>query len=176
LQKSMNSLNRREAISLLRSEGCDSGVIEHSIAVSKLAKKIANKITKKGNDIDINFVEIAALLHDIGRCKTHGIKHGIEGARILRKLGHDKFARVCEVHLGAGITRSEAISLGLPPKDYIPKTLEEKIIAHADNLIAHTRVVPIDDTINKLKQKLGNDHPAIKRVRELNNFIESLSK
>ncbi|HEX55049.1 MAG: TIGR00295 family protein [Candidatus Altiarchaeales archaeon] len=176
MQESDHYLKRRDAIALLRDSGCSESVIEHSLAVSKLAKKIANKIKKNGYDIDVEFVEIASILHDIGRCKTHGIRHGIEGARILRSLKLDRFARVCEVHIGAGLTKEEAISLGLPAKSYLPRTIEEKVVAHADNLISHNKIVSIQETLGKLEKELGKNHPAIKRVEKLNNFIENLCK
>lgn len=127
-----------------------------------------------GYDIDPNFVEIAALLHDIGRSKTHSIKHGIEGAKILRREGLEKFAKVCERHIGAGISKEEAYSLGMPKRNFIPKSLEEKVIAHADNLISGDRKVDINETISYLKKKLGKNHPAILRVSLLAKEIDTL--
>ena len=174
MQGSIISLSRSEALSLLREEGCDERVISHMLAVSKLAREIAQRIRNNGHEIDVDFVELGALLHDIGRCRTHGIRHGIEGAKILRKLKLEKFARVCETHIGAGLTKEEAKCLGLPEKDYLPETLEEKVIAHADNIIDGSSVVPIEKTIEKIKRELGEGHPAIKRIRDLNNFINSL--
>jgi uncharacterized protein len=149
--------------------------MRHVCAVSKHAKGIAEKIRANGHPIDVEFVECAALLHDIGRCRTHGIKHGIEGAKIMEPISPD-IARVCERHIGAGIDRKEAEILGLPVKDYLPLTLEEKVIAHADNLLEGDRIVPIDETIKKFKSRLGKGHPAVKRIIELNDYIESLCK
>lgn len=172
---SKNYLSRSEAISLLKKEGCSESVIKHSLTVSKNAKKIAEKIKANSYDIDVKFVEIASLLHDIGRSRTHGINHGIEGSKILRKI-YPEFSRVCETHIGAGLDKKEAASLGLPAKDYLPKNLEEKVIAHADNIIAGDKVVNIEETIKKLMKGLGKEHPAITRVRKLNDFIEGLLK
>jgi hypothetical protein len=38
--------------------------------------------------------------------------------------------------VGAGILPGEAAALGLPDRDYMPSTVEEKIVCHADNLVA----------------------------------------
>lgn len=167
--------NSEEALSLLKKK-CSPEVVKHSLAVSKVALKIARKLKDKGYQVDLKFIEMASLLHDIGRSKTHGVRHGVEGGKILRKLNFsEKFVRVCENHLGAGINKKEAEELNLPPKNYLPKTLEEKIIAQADNLISGEREVPISDTLEKLKKELGKNHPAISKVKSLNDEIEELT-
>ena len=124
-----------ECIEILKKSGCSEKVILHCKAVRDVAVKIA----KKAN-ADLKLVEAAALLHDIGRSKTHGISHGIEGVKIAKKIGvPNNIIRIIERHLGAGIPKAEAKKLGLPLKDYIPITLEEKIVCHADNLIDNCR-------------------------------------
>jgi len=168
-------MDKNQAISLLKKSGCSEKVIAHCIRVSEKAIEIAKIISeRKKIKIDFNLVEIGALIHDIGRSRVHGITHGIEGAKILSN--YPKLARICETHIGAGISRNEAMKLGLGDKDYIPETIEEKIIAHADNLTSGTRDIKIEETIEKFKSRLGPEHPAIKRIIELNDFIESLMK
>lgn len=158
---------------MLREAGCSRDVIEHCKAVSKQAVKIARRIKKRGHYVDIEFIEAAGLLHDIGRSRTHGIRHGVEGARILKD--HPRYARVCMGHIGAGIDKKEAKRLGLPPGDYIPRTLEEKIIAQADNTIEGNRAVPMERTIKAYEKKLGKKHPATKRVVRLSGYIGRLT-
>ena len=124
-------LSPEECIQILEKEGCSDRVIQHCKAVRDLAVKIAEKA-----GADVELVEVGALLHDIGRCKTHGINHSVVGARIAKKLGLPKeIINIIERHIGAGLTADIAKKLGLPEKDYTPKTLEEKIVCHADNLI-----------------------------------------
>ena len=102
-------------IELLKENGCSDEVIKHCMAVRDVALKIAKKA-----DADLKLVEAGALLHDIGRSKTHGIFHAIEGVRIGRKVGLPiNILYIIERHLGAGIPREEAVKLGLPDKDYI---------------------------------------------------------
>lgn len=166
--------NKKQAINLLKFYGCDERLINHCKAVSKKAKEIAEKISENGIKVDINLVEIGGLLHDIGRSRTHGIRHGVEGADILKE--YPELARICERHIGAGITKEEAIILGLENKDYIPETLEEKIVAHADNLILGDKEVPVEETIKKFDKKLGKNCIQGKRIRELAKYIENLMK
>ncbi len=156
---------------------CDRKIFEHCKEVAKLALEIAEKMSKNGIIVDKKTVIFGALLHDIGRCKTHGIDHGIEGAEIARKLGiNEKIAKIIERHIGAGIDRSEAKKLGLPEKDYIPKNLEEKIVAYADKLIYGVRRITFEEALNRFKRILGENHSSVKRLLELHNEIENLIK
>ncbi len=136
-------------IELLQENGCSDEVIKHCMAVRDVAVRIAKKA-----DADLKLVEAGALLHDIGRSKTHGILHAVEGVRIARRVGLPlSILYIIERHLGAGILKEEAVKLGLPEKDYIPETLEEKIVAHSDNLIQDGRKQKIEDEIKQAKEK-----------------------
>jgi uncharacterized protein (TIGR00295 family) len=128
---------------MLRDSGCDEDVIRHCEAVSHLAIRIAKRCTA-----DVMVVEAGSLLHDIGRSKTHGISHAVEGAKIAQGLGlPTQVIRIIERHIGGGIPRDDAKGLGLPDKDYIPETLEEAIVAHADNLFEGTKRITIEESV-----------------------------
>lgn len=170
-------MKEKEALDLLRRSGCSQGVIEHCIAVAAYAREIANDIRdrarKKGVQVnlDIDIVFTGGLLHDIGRSRTHGIFHAVEGARIARENGLDeKLVNIIERHIGAGICRDDAAVLGLPAKDYLPVTLEEKIVAHADNLVSGAKVGSLDETVAGLREK-QLDEKIIRRIIELNDEI-----
>ena len=152
---------------LLREAGCSDEIINHCEAVRKVAVRIAKKA-----HANIQLVEAGALLHDIGRSKTQGIMHGIEGAKIATELGLPlSIVNIIERHLGAGIPLEEAAMLGLPPKDYMPITLEEKIVAHADNLIDSDREHPIEKEVEKALKK-GH----VKHAQRLLELHRELSK
>mgnify|MGYP006290950923 CR=1 FL=1 len=167
----MASLSRSRALELL--DECPIEVKEHSLAVSRKALELGARIQGAGHQVDMDFLEKAALLHDLGRSRTHGIKHGLEGAEILSQ--HPRYASVCENHVGGGITQPEAASLGLPEKDFLPATLEEKIICIADKLTRGTRYVGIEEAVNEFKKKLGERHPTIGRIRKLFDELNSLA-
>jgi uncharacterized protein len=165
-------LTRKEALKLLKDNNTEDNVIEHCMAVCELALEIASSISSHGHVIDAGFVESAALLHDIGRSRTHDIRHGIEGADILRD--YPDYARVCERHIGAGITSEEAAKLGLPARDYLPVTLEEKVVCYADKLVHGTKRTTLDETIGKFEERLGREHPTIGRIRKLDEEMRRL--
>jgi uncharacterized protein len=168
-------LLREEALELLRKAGCSKEVIEHCKAVERVATKLAQEISRF-RKVNIEEVIIGSLLHDIGRARTHGIRHGVEGGEILRKMGAGKFAHFAENHIGAGIPAEEAERLGLPPRDFLPSTLEEKIVAYADKLVVGNKVVPFEEALEMFRRELGEGHPAIERLKALHEEIEALKK
>jgi uncharacterized protein (TIGR00295 family) len=156
-----------KCIFLLKKNGCTEDVINHC----KCVRDIAVRIAKKAN-ADVKIVELGALLHDIGRSKTNGIKHGIEGVKIAKKYGlSSKIIKIIERHIGAGISLEIAKRLGLPPKDYIPITLEEKIVCHADNLINNCKKQKIEYEIERALKKNQKEY-AIRLI----NLHQELSK
>ena len=155
-------------IELLKKEKTPENVIEHCKAFYKKAMKIAANF----DNVDKDLIRKGALLHDIGRSKTHGITHAIEGVEIAKKYGYSQdVLNIIERHIGAGITEEEAVKLGLPKKSYIPQTLEEKIVAHADNLISGSEEVDIDFVIEKWKRNIEDSDDNIERLIRLDNEL-----
>lgn len=126
-------------------------LLVHSRAVAQKALRIVDAHPEMA--LDRQFVEEAAMLHDIGiiRCDAPGIecfgtepyiRHGILGAAMLRSEGLERHARVCERHTGAGLSRQDIVSqnLPLPQQDYLPETLEEQLICYADKFFSKTRL------------------------------------
>ncbi len=137
--------------------------------------RIANFYKAKGYSVDIRLIESGALLHDIGRGQTHGIEHGAVGGQTARRLGIPmELAHIIERHVGAGLTLDEARKNGLPMGNYVPETLEEKIVCYADKLIEGSHEVGIDSTIDIFAKELGGNHPAIKRLRDLHKEMSAV--
>jgi len=164
---------REQAINLLRESGCQENVIKHCEAVANLAIELAKKCIEKGVNVNLELVEIGALLHDIGRAKTHSVHHAIVGVQIARNLGlPEPIIAIIKRHVGGGITAQEAKRLGWPKDVYIPQTIEEKIVAYADKLIEGSKRVSIEETIQKFSKELPP--PAIARIRRLHREMSAL--
>jgi uncharacterized protein len=82
---------------------------------------------------------------------------------------------VIERHAGGGISKEEAKKLGWPARNYLPKTLEEKIVCYADKRVEGLRIVPIEQTIQAYAIVLGKNHSAIKRIWQLHREITSIA-
>jgi tRNA (cytidine56-2'-O)-methyltransferase len=112
---------------------------------------------QQGLPVDRAVVAAGALLHDVGRSVTQDVRHASIGAGLLRADGKDAWDErviLCvERHTGAGIDAQEAKALALPVKDYTPRTLEERIVCHADNLYSGERRLRLDDVLAKYEAK-----------------------
>lgn len=136
--------------------------------------RIAYKYEAKDYAVNVPLVEIGGLLHDIGRSQTHEIEHASIGGKMARELGlPEPVACIIDRHIGAGIPDDEARAIGLPDGDYVPETLEEKIVAYADKIIEGNRIVDIQVYIDEIALKYGIHHPAIKRLHALHLEITS---
>jgi uncharacterized protein len=165
--------SREQALQLLRENKCSEKVINHCKAVTDLALETASALHKKGVKIDFELVEIGALLHDIGRSKTHSVDHGVVGAEIVKSAGlPDSVVSIVKRHVGGGITSSEAEELGWLKDVYVPVTLEEKVVSYADKLIEKGKRSPIDATIEKFSER--GMYEAAERVRKLYDEITGL--
>jgi uncharacterized protein len=117
-------------------------------------------IVKKHKElpVDVQFLEEAAMLHDIGiyQCDApsihcHGtepyIKHGPIGGDLLRQEGYPRHARVAERHTGTGLPGFE------------PETLEEQIVCYADKFYSKSKpdhVRTVAETAQSL-EKFGHE-------------------
>ena len=122
----------------------------HSRQVADRCLLIANKHPELR--LDKEFLEEAAMLHDIGIYRTNApgiqcfgtepyIRHGLIGGQILREKGWERHARVCERHTGTGLTAwdIEQQQLPLPHEDFMPEVLEEQVVCYADKFYSKTR-------------------------------------
>jgi len=185
----------KEARKLMRIKLADKPhVISHIEEVTKKALQIGRRLKKKGFDVDMKLLGIGSYLHDIGRSVTYGVDHAVESGRILRELGFsESVIRLVENHVGAGITAEEAKRLGLPVKDYIPETLEEKILAYADKFLETELVFEsingeqvvcridieydsIEPTLKRFRKLFGLKSPVVLRLEKLRDEMESLLK
>lgn len=160
-------------------------ILVHSKQVAQLAAVLCKRLERRHIAVDAQFVEEAAMLHDIGIFLTdapsihcHGtepyIRHGILGAQLLDHMAMHRHARVCERHTGSGITAQEveAQRLPLPVKDYLPLTIEEKIVCYADTFFSKTHLGEPPREVETIRAKMlrfGSD--AVARFDEMHRLF-----
>ena len=157
-----------EAVKLHAKHGSGTYVVRHCQAVAMASLLLAEEFDRKGRQVDIKAVVAGALLHDIGRSRVQTVRHGVEGAEILEKEGVDrKVVEIVQRHVGAGISPVEAKQLGLPDRDYIPRTLEERIVCFADKMVDADRVRPFGEEVHRFTAKSHDVSRLLKLKRKL---------
>ena len=141
-------------------------LLRHSRQVADRSLEIVGR--HRELPVDVQFLEEAAMLHDIGIVRCHApsiyccgtepyIRHGLIGGEMLRAEGLPRHARVCERHTGTGLTREqiERQQLPLPVADYVPETLEEQIVCYADKFYSKShpdRVLTVAEAAQSLEK------------------------
>ncbi len=126
-------------------------LLTHSRSVADKALALARLHPEL--NLDLQFIEEAALLHDIGIFLTDAdgihcygshpyICHGYLGADLVRKEGYPRHALVCERHTGAGLSLKaiEERNLPIPHREMVPVSLEEQLICFADKFYSKTKL------------------------------------
>lgn len=161
--------SEEDCIRMLLDAGCKRRVVIHCCTVEAVAKEMLSRIT----DADPDLTMAGALLHDIGRSVDHSIMHAYIGSQIVQAEGMpQELVDIVRKHTGAGLDEEDVAEMNLPPADYMPRTLEEKIVAHADNLVSDNRVVEHTHSVEKLRNK-GADRGA-DRIEELHRELSRL--
>ena len=153
----------------------------HAEKVTSLALEMAARHPELG--VDTGFVKEAAMLHDLGIFLTDAPRiycfgtepylcHGYLGAELLRTLGYERHARVCERHTGTGLTKEQvaANAWNLPVKDFVPETIEEQLICFADKFYSKTKFLETRRTFEQVVESLAKI--SAESVEKVNRWAE----
>lgn len=161
--------SEKEAIALHRKCGSNDRIVRHCLTVARVADILAEEFSRRGRPVDAGATLAGALLHDIGRSQVQTVRHGVEGAKIVEREGVDmKVVEIIRRHVGAGISNEEAKRLGLPDLDYIPTSLEERIVCFADKMVDGEKVRPFEEEVRRFAAK-GHD---VARLRALKRGLQ----
>ena len=92
----------------------------------------------------------------------------------MRAEGYPRHARVCERHTGAGLTKHDIISqkLPLPEEDFLPETIEEKLICYADKFYSKSHLSR-EKTIEQAEKSLAKfGGETLARFRAMKDIFE----
>lgn len=161
--------SEEEALELHRKYGSSEIVVRHCRKVAEAAKALADSFEGLGRKLDEHTVVAGALLHDIGRSRTQAVNHGLVGAELLEKEGVDgRVAQIVRCHVGAGLSPEEAKRVGLPDMDFVPRTLEERIVCFADKMVDLDGVRPFEVEVRRFARK-GHD---VERLHALKRGLQ----
>ncbi len=117
-------VTRKEALNILKEEGIEGGVLRHSFKVNQVAVFLGKKIMAQGVKINLYLLDVASLLHDVGKILSDKTdkNHTDAGAEILKKRGLPGVAEIIRKHPINAVLEQETI----------PKTWEEKRLFYAN--------------------------------------------
>lgn len=146
----------------------------HCRQVAKVARTLAD--AAGADAVDAELVESQALLHDIGRSRTHGPLHGWTGFVLVRAHGYPREARGCLTHwlkgrapeelAGAGRLTPGFIARAFAAYDEEPWSLADSIMSLADSCVMNTTIVTLDERHDDLLRRYG-DSRWMRRAWEL---------
>ncbi|MCJ2539747.1 MAG: HDIG domain-containing protein [Candidatus Thermoplasmatota archaeon] len=167
---------REQCMGIIRDAGCEEDVILHCQLVEAVALGFAKAINESHHgQVNELLVTAGALLHDLGRAKTHDIEHVVWGVQMAQELDVDPFVvEIIRKHVGGGLTPDDAEQLGLPEWNMMPSTWEEKVVNHADSLVGARGRRTIKKTLKHIR-RVGT--PSwYKRVREMHRQLSGMAE
>lgn len=128
--------------------------IQHNIQGEKIILDEIKKLKKEQKSSEINSPKFEKLQKDI---------------EILKVC-----KRVCRNHIGIGLTKKEIIEhkINLPPANYLPRSIEEKIIAYSDTLVDGARIKNINHVLARWGEWLGPKYQ--ERILKLHKYLHKL--
>jgi|TARA_B100001971_G_scaffold187336_1_gene187969 putative nucleotidyltransferase with HDIG domain len=136
--------SKEECLDILNKNKTPSNVIGHCKTVCKVAEEIADRLIKKGININKNLVIAAALLHDVEREKDN---HIIAGAKLLKSIGFPEVSEVARKHSLYEIEKEKNQ----------PIRIEEKILFYADKRVRGNRIVSLEERFKDLEKRYNID-------------------
>lgn len=160
----MTPLGRNGALALLEAHSpAGESWPRHSRQVAKVAGALCAALALPQDEAEL--VEAQALLHDIGRSRTHGPLHGWTGYVLVRAHGHPLEARGCLAHWLKGRGPEELLRDGRLAPGFVerafaifgerPWSLQDSVVSLADSCVRDTTIVTLDERHEDLLRRYG---------------------
>lgn len=157
-------LSNQECISILKETETPLNIFLHSRKVNAVSMFLAVKLKDAGEEVNLDLVNGASLLHDVKKFHSLGDKethHEKAGEEYLKSLGYDEIANVVGKHGGKRLMSGGKF------------TWEEKIVNYADARVMHDKIVSLNERFEDLNKRYIEIYPD---VIERNKVIIKLKK
>lgn len=140
----MDLPTRQGALCILKKQGVESNpynLLDHSLAVNKLAVWLARQLKSAGIDVAVELVDRASLLHDIGRLidtSENEKLHDVRGRDYLK----DKYPALAKAVLRHVCYRVHEC-----------ENWEEKLVLYADMRVKRTQYVSLKERLAYIRKK-----------------------
>lgn len=123
-------------------------VIAHCEACAAVAFEVAKEIKKKRPElaVDAEKARLVGLLHDVGRAVSCGPDHPMQSRKLLEEIGERDLAKSVARH-------GYAFEFSGNNPDFLPQSLEEKIVDYADCSISGSRRVGFEERVKEWRER-----------------------
>ena len=195
--KKYNLPTHQECLVIIKANHVPPHIVNHSVAVAKLALFLAQKLKEKGEAVDLDLVQSASLLHDIAKiCDFKKLDYSrfrcpvsAENKEKWRQL-RTKYKGIPHEHAAYDILKEKypALALAVKKHRYVdildkkekPDTWEEKLVYYADKRVMHDKIVPLEKRLTEghKRNALFDESQAQKQavIAEVDPLIYKLEK
>lgn len=182
---------RKECFDILAQYNVPPHIINHCRVAAKLAAFLAQKLTEKGFEVDVELIDRACLLHDIMRmCDTkesdlnsfvQGLSEEdkIKWQRLVAKYKgtpheYAAFDILKQKYPALALTVRRHRYMGLLSEDDKPETWEEKIVYYADKRVMHETIVSLQERLDEGHKRNYHQHGSKAQCRKNTTKVDSL--
>ncbi len=153
----MTMLTKDECFQLMCDMQMPEHIVVHSIQVCRVAVCLADHLKLKGNHLNGQLLEAAALLHDITKNRSFKTaeNHALTGGEKLTDLGYPEIGSLVRQHVR------------LDDYDDPTDLSEAVIINYADKRVLHDRIVSLDDRMCYIEERYGSEPEHKERIQKL---------
>lgn len=134
---------------------------EHSVMVARVAGFIVKELHEAGKDISMDVTIAAALLHDIAKTSSLNSNedHAQKGREFCLRHEFHEIADIVGEHVVLGTDVSQSCCR------------EKEIVYYADKRVLHDKVVSLDERLEYILERYGNNDAHLLRFIEKNFMI-----
>ncbi len=143
----------------------------HSFAVARVAEALVEGLHRTGKATkalpDREEVIVGSLLHDIAKtlCITTGCRHAEIGRQMVLDLGYPELSEIVAEHVVLKNFTADLYAQGVFGA--------KEIVFYADKRVRHDEVVSLDDRLEYIIDRYGDNNPA-KEILIRQNFAQTL--
>ena len=159
--------SREQCLKLLEKHKVPEHIVRHSVAVEKVAVFLAKKLVEAGQQVNVELVSRASLLHDIDKMRTLeiGAGHGSISKQILEGESLPELGLLAFKHHLSHI-------LGEKPFG----NWEEKLVYYADKRVTHDQIVSLDERFEYLLERYGNKKEIVDKISSCKPKVKELEE
>ena len=150
----MNIPSSKECYELIREMGMMDHIVDHSEQVCRVAVCLADKLSHKGIDLNLELIRASALLHDITKTRSFRTKenHAETGGKFLQERGFIEVGHVIAQH----VKLDTYVASSSP--------VEAEIVNYADKRVLHDQIVSLKDRMTYILERYADGMESRERI------------